>query len=255
MKINEITEPKVKTKTGFKSTLDTGEIPNARNDLPDINRDSPKTGKGKDSTSFNPKKASAASTKSKTAAINMPNQAGDLMRNFDFDEPDIIPNSTPNDVSTEVKDSMPALISRELQAAGQVEPEFHEVKNLPGYLSSGIRKMGRAVFAPFTNTPIEDILVLADLGGQGPNSKREINSVAGYLQNYGDRITDAELYFHEKIPGYNVDLKIYKAMGNTFMLVMDFAGSYIYSWPSTDDVESAFSRGDSRLSNDKKRLK
>lgn len=130
---------------------------------------------------------------------------------------------------------MPARISKDMAQYGNIEPEWYQVKTLPGYLQSGIRAIGRQVFSAFTKTPIEDISVIASIGNGGPNNKQEVNAVAGWLQKNGFRDTDAELRFDKVMPGYSAEVVVYKAADRTFMLVKDFAGEYVYSWPSSDE--------------------
>lgn len=137
------------------------------------------------------------------------------------------------ELSTEVRSDMPANVSNAMQVSAGLVPEWHMVKNLPGYLASAIRSIGRQVFAPFTSTPIEEIQVLANLG-DGPNTQQEIDAVLGYLKTEGEHNSDADLEFQRKIPNYGAKVKIYTALGYTFMVVKDFAGNYIYSWPTKD---------------------
>lgn len=132
---------------------------------------------------------------------------------------------------------LPKVITKDLQAAGVVTPEWHMVKNLPGYLSSPIRSIGRAVFKPFTRTPIEEVQVLANLLGNGPNKQQEMNAVAQYLVTHGKRDRDAELVFHDKIPDYGAEIKVVRHGGVTYLIVQDFAGHYIYAWPSDHEYQ------------------
>ena len=130
-------------------------------------------------------------------------------------------------------DNLPAVINKSLKAAGKMEVEFSQVKHLPGYLREPIRAMGRQVFKVFTNTPIEDISVLANLNGMGgPNEISEINAVAGYARQHGTKDRQAELNFDQSIPGYEAEVAVFNTDETTFMLVKDFMGSYVYSWPS-----------------------
>ena len=134
-----------------------------------------------------------------------------------------------------VKEKLPAVVDKDNATESDIEPEWHQVKHLPGYLSSPIRALGRQVFGAFTKTPIEDIHVLADLGGRGPNNMREIDAVAGWLQKNGMKDTHAKMHFQRSIPGYKAELIVYRARGRTFLLVRDFAGKYAYAWPSIDE--------------------
>lgn len=189
--------------------------------------------------------AGANKTKAAVGKIKPSAKFIDKYSQIDHDEEDIISNEKAREIAGLTQDqlllpsqktqNLPAVITRELAAAGKVVPEWHMVKHLPGYLSSGIRAIGRKVFEPFTKTPIENIQVLANVQGQGPNTQTEINSVVNYLLKKGVRSTDAELYFSEKIPNYSASVKIFKAGGHTFFVVKDFAGAYIYSWPSSTE--------------------
>lgn len=131
-----------------------------------------------------------------------------------------------------------ANISREIANFGDVEPEWHAVKNLPGYMSNAIRALGRAVFSQFTDTPIEEINVIANLQDNGPNSDTELAIVARYMRKYGQLDQEMTMDFEQTIPGYSGDIKVYKTNGYTFCVVMDFMGKYVYAWPSSDNISA-----------------
>lgn len=133
-------------------------------------------------------------------------------------------------------ENLPAVINQDVMAQGKVEPEWHMVKHLPGYVSKPIRAMGRQLFRAFTSTPIEKVNVLANLMGSGPNSKKELNAVAGTVHKLGRRLTEAEIEFESIMPGYSASTKIYEYKGYVFMLVQDFAGQYVYSWPTETNL-------------------
>ncbi|KKL89679.1 hypothetical protein LCGC14_1912260 [marine sediment metagenome] len=130
-----------------------------------------------------------------------------------------------------VPENLPAVINKSIAKLKNVEPEWHMVKHLPGYLAEPIRAIGREVFAPFTKTPVEKIQVLADLQGQGPNHKMEINAVASWLKQNAIRDMEGEIQFSEIFEDYEAEVKLYNAVGYSFLLVKDFMGNYIYSWP------------------------
>jgi hypothetical protein len=98
--------------------------------------------------------------------------------------------------------------------------------------------MGRQLFKMFTRTPIENVNVLADLGGQGPNEHQELNAVSARLRDRGRRLRQAEVSMRDLMPDYEAQISVFEADGYTFMLVKDFAGRYIYSWPSKDTIKS-----------------
>lgn len=139
-------------------------------------------------------------------------------------EPQVTPTTLPTVVTHDVRVTMPDVIIT-----------WHMVKWLPGYMAKPIRALGRMVFAPFTRTAIEDILIIATVGG-GPNSQLEIDTVCQHLSRNGTANKAAELYFGKAIPSYSAAVISYDCDGRTFLLVSDFAGSYIYSWPVEDSV-------------------
>ena len=130
--------------------------------------------------------------------------------------------------------SLPKVINTALKVAGKEEPKWHMVRNLPGYMSQGIRAIGRQVFSHFTSTPVEEIQTIAHING-GPNTKKEVNDVAGFLVKFGTRVNEASVEFQGRIPGYRAEIIVYTFANYTFKLVKDHAGEYIYAWPSTDN--------------------
>ena len=188
------------------------------------------------------KKASAADTKKAMSGVSATDDMRDMMSRINVpdeltaNEPDIDTDNVPDDEGRPEPvnpNNVPALISREIAAAmpDTVDPQFHQVKNLPSYMSRAIRAMGRETFKNYTDTPVEDISVVANLGGQGPNSEREINAVASWLKQNGTKLDASELGFGDMIPGYSAQTMLYSTAGMRFLVVKDFAGGYIYVWP------------------------
>lgn len=153
----------------------------------------------------------------------------------------------------ETPEKLPEVVKKDITTKTDVELEWHQVKHLPGYLRSSIRAFGRQVFGTFTKTPIEEIQVLANLGGRGPNTKREIDAAAGWLQKNGVNDTHAVMDFERSIPDYKAEMVVYRAGGRTFLLVRDFAGNYIYTWPSSDE-KAISGDGQKAIATAKKRL-
>lgn len=141
------------------------------------------------------------------------------------------------DLSTEVvtPEDLPSVISNAMSKSGEVVPEWHMVKNLPGYMQQAIRKLGKMVFAQYTRTPIEKIQVLANLQGGGPNSQREMNAIAGWAVENGTKVTTGEIDF-SVMPGYKADVMVYNVEGSQLMIVSDDFGQYVYAWPESDST-------------------
>jgi len=123
-----------------------------------------------------------------------------------------------------------------LRKAGYLVPNFHQVAALPGNIKDQIRQLGRSVFKTMTITPTNKIFVVANLGGQGPNTDREVQSVADWVKQHGQDYGDGSINFDRSIPGYEAETHMYTAAGITWLLVKDFAGQYIYAWPEKESV-------------------
>lgn len=179
--------------------------------------------------------------------INVP----DDMLDDDDDVDMAAPYTRPTEVTT---DNLPAVISRAMVGSGDVDrdmsvnPEWRAIKNLPGYMSRSIRTLGKAVFKPFTKTPIEDIHTIANIMGNGPNTNMEINAVANWIKQSATHVETANMDFEQTIPGYNSDVSIWATAGVRFMLVKDDFGIYIYAWPENDSLGGPDSREPERVS-------
>ena len=189
------------------------------------------------------RRASAQRTRQATGSITPTDQMSNMLgrlRNIEIDPnlepyPDTEPETMPSvDVNTR---NLPAVASANLQAAGSQSPEFHQVAALPGNMAAMVRQLGRNLFGALTATPTNRIHVVANLGGQGPNTTQEVNAVAGYLRDHGKDLGPGDVDFNQVMPGYQADTHMYSAGGIRWMLVKDFAGEYIYCWPETDSVD------------------
>lgn len=224
--------------TKVKTASQTFNIPSAEDDvhLPSLAPEP--TTKGQQPTGRRSlgRTASAKQTAGKTSNISMDDRAGSMLRSLlstdiGANEPD-----SEMDVSTEVvtPEDVPAVISSALADAGVVTPEWHMVRNLPGYMQKGIKALGKMVFNQYTRTSIDQVQVLASLQGQGPNTEREINAVASWAVKNGTKATQGNIDFSKIMPGYDADVAVYNVEGSQLMIVSDQFGKYIYAWPEAD---------------------
>ena len=135
--------------------------------------------------------------------------------------------------------NLPAVAGQNLAAAGIQNPEFHQVANLPGNMSRAIRTLGRQLFRAFTRTETNDVWMLGNLGGQGPNTRQEVNAVAAWVRDNGEDIGTGNIDFDRTIPGYQADIQQYSAGGIRWLIVRDEFGEYVYSWPEQDSVQQS----------------
>ena len=232
------TKPDIKFDIPFQQDQD---HPLAKTDpLDDLKQ---KAGLG-DEPKVNIKKANQKTTLSKTAGIgsdDMANMLGKL-RNIEVDRDlEAYPDEEPPEQlpSVEVNTAnLPAVAGQALQAAGVQNPDFHQVANLPGNMADQIRQLGKSLFGSLTMTPTKRIHVVANLGGQGPNTSAEVNAVAGFLKDHGRDLGPGDIDFENVMPGYKAQTHMFSAAGIRWMLVKDFAGQYIYCWPEEDSHDA-----------------
>jgi hypothetical protein len=228
-------------------------LPSAPRPEPEAPRDNPRD----EPEAPQQRRASQADTHRATRNIapsddmrNMLNRMRDI--ETDPDDPGYPEPEQDNAVAHRVDNqNLPAVAGQNLAAAGIQNPDFHQVANLPGNMSRAIRTLGKALFRSFTRTPTEQVYMIGNLGGQGPNTNQEVNAVAGWLRDNGEDIGIGNIDFDTTIPGYQADIRQYSAGGIRWLVVMDEFGKYIYSWPESDSVNAA---NTPELGNDRPRL-
>jgi hypothetical protein len=196
-----------------------------------------------------------ATTKAVTANIHPTTAMRDMMGRINIpddtlDDPSLTADI--NDVDSEephhhllpgeiTPDNVPAIITREIAMSDPhaINPTWHKVANLPGNMSRAILTLGKALFRAFTRTPTEDIVMIGNVGGQGPNSTREVKGVATWVRKHGTPVDTASIDFDRSIPGYTAEVQHYTVGGIRFKLVRDQFGDYIYAWPEADSVGAA----------------
>lgn len=179
-------------------------------------------------------RSSSANTRDKVSKISPSDQMRDYMNrinpNVGADEPEL-----PNDeVVVRTAQDVPAVINTAMRATGFQTPEWHSIKDLPGYSERNIRGMGRQMFGMFTSTPLENILTMANVNGQGPNTDAEMRAVASWLKNNADDLGEVSVSHGMAIPGYEPDVREFSINGVRFHVVRDPMGQYIYAYPDKD---------------------
>lgn len=192
------------------------------------------------------KKSSAAQTRQATGTVRMDARSNELLSrlaNSDLEDDRPMRNRAPAErpeprtPGQDLARTGNALsnTSTDLAKKGVPEPNWHQIENLPGYMVSAIRAIGRRVFSPLTNTDMEDIDILANVNGSGPNTDEELKVVGGYLRANGQRNFEGEMDFNQSVlQGYKADIQLWVAGDREYLTVKDHAGQYIYSWPLTD---------------------
>jgi len=227
-------------------------------DQPIAHRDSDNDRRQRQEPSNDPRgnQSSKANTRNKTSDLSTPGMADKLANMRDIaPHPDDVPDNPVEptmDIAHRVDtDNIPAVAGQALQAAGVQNPEWHKVANLPGNMKRAIQSLGRHLFGSMTRTPTEDIQMIANLGGQGPNTTAEIRAVAGWIRDNGEDLGPGDIDFATSIPGYSAEIHNYVAAGIHWLLVRDEFGQYIYSWPEQDTKGQ---QTQARLGHDRPRL-
>lgn len=197
-------------------------------------------------------RASGDTTRSRTANIRPSDHMRDMLGRIDRNQNDEIDDAEaarraglggadrpePREPGREVDRVRPAdvpmVLNNQLRTAGEQMPEWHTINNLPGYMQRAIRGMGRQMFSMMTRTPLEQIMTIANVEGQGPNTDAEMRAVAGWLRDNAIDRGPVEVSHGMAIPGYEPEVHEFTAMGLRFHVVRDPMGQYIYAYPEQD---------------------
>ncbi len=146
-------------------------------------------------------------------------------------------------------ENLPAIINKEItKFNNRINPDWHQIKHLPGYLSRPIRALGRQVFSQFTDVPIEDIQMIGTIANINP--ERDVAGVMDWIRRNGIEDDKARIDFSEFIPGYDADVSLWRTKYYTFLLVKDIGGYYVYGWKGGRDVHVKGSNELKRLKSD-----
>ena len=197
-------------------------------------------------------RASGDTTRARTANIRPGDHMRDMLNRIDMNQDDEIDDAEaarraglaagerpePRPPGTEVDRVRPAdvpmVLNNQLRTAGEQMPEWHTINNLPGYMQRAIRGMGRQMFGMMTRTPLEQIMTIANVQGQGPNTDAEMRAVAAWLRDNAVDRGPVQVSHGMAIPGYEPDVHEFTAMGLRFHVVRDQMGQYIYAYPEQD---------------------
>jgi hypothetical protein len=218
------------------------------------------------------RRASADQTRAATAGMTASDHMRDLLNRIQPGQDDEIddreaarraglhgepePRPPGQDVTVRRAD-VPAVISNALRAAGVQNPAWHTINHLPGYMNRNTRGMGRDLFSMFTRTPLEDIMTIANVYGQGPNTTAEIHAVVGWLKANAEDMGPTRLNHAIAIPGYHPEVREYRTKGIRFHVVLEpnphadpneepdpeREGRYVYAYPEQDAVTHGAHRG------------
>jgi hypothetical protein len=126
---------------------------------------------------------------------------------------------------------------------GQIQPQWHAVRNLPGYLKEPIRVIGRRALNAFTRTNIEDIVINSTLS----NAEEEVRAVFTHIAQHGtyvkqpdkELMTFAGMFDIPDAEAYEARVRLFTLDARDYLLTADNFGKYVYSWPTQDRIFQA----------------
>lgn len=217
------------------------------------------TSKGEVEPHVEPEKELPGRTRSRAqsriTAVELPHGSADVMRDFmartaDVTDPVDVPDYH-DDVAGAVPDPEPKTPGKEVYKPGttvanlntalvdianDIDLNWHEIKNLPGYAIEQIRGAFRPLFNEFMDAELENIKVVTTLDGS--IDKDDLRSFMGYLGTHGTKYDDFDL------EAFGIDPEMYKVEkaylyylnGFNFLLMqeklMGMRNWYIYAGPA-----------------------
>jgi len=149
---------------------------------------------------------------------------------------------------------MPAIRTQQVpMPAGARQPEWVAVKHTPLFNEAVVQAMGAMVFADYTTAPVGEIVCLSTLThdettvkavaawamkeGAG-RDESTIRADADIAQQVGRRFgmnIDGRVQQHvdEGLRGYEARIVTVAARGMRYLIMKDFAGTYVYGWPDS----------------------
>lgn len=155
------------------------------------------------------------------------------------------PSATAGQPKPANPENLPAVVSNAITQQGMddFDPEWIQVKHLPGYLQQPIRALGRGVFGQFTDTAIEDIQVMCTM----TNPEMDVKKMFAFIKKNGVKDDSARIDFSQVMPGYSADTQLWRMQGYEFLLVKDMMGYYVYGWPGGRGVHLPAAQSRPRL--------
>ncbi len=124
-------------------------------------------------------------------------------------------------------ENLPAVVSQEVstEAGREINPEWHRVNQLPGYMRNVIRAVARQVFQQFpTSTPMDEMQMICTI----TNPERDVKAVMDWVRRNGAKDDEATLNLNTILPGFTVEIQHWRTKGFDFLIMKDMGGYYVY---------------------------
>ena len=208
------------------------------------------------------KKRSKADSRRQASQADLPQGAGDVMRDFmnrtqgvtdtvavpaDYDDLDnwdvdvpVEPKPPGQEVAT-IGQEVATISTALANIDDDIELNWHQLKHLPGYALEQIRGAFRPLFREFMNVELEDVTVVTTLDGS--IEKDDLRSFMGFLSANGEKFDEFDLEaFGIDRDTYHVEKAyMYHYNGFNFLLMQEklqnMRNWYIYAGPATRGTE------------------
>lgn len=115
------------------------------------------------------------------------------------------------------------------------DPNWMQVDTMPEFMRPAFTMVYKTVLKTLTDTDIKDINVLANLQHVGPTHHKEIQATIDHARDtFVKPVRNMKHTIEELIPGYEVDAKLYHNPTDSYLVLSDGMGEYIYHWPTDD---------------------
>ncbi len=150
-------------------------------------------------------------------------------------------------------DNLPTIVSNHLVGELDFNPDWHQVKHLPGMMMRAIQAVAGKIFRNFTSTPIGDIQMMTTAARMNPDV--DVMKMASLIVKNGVKVDEMTFDFSDFMPGYQQiagesQATLWKAFGYDFMIMKDNGGHYIYGWPEGDSQISNWNNNTPLLNKD-----
>lgn len=137
-----------------------------------------------------------------------------------------------------IENTLPAIITKEIMAAGINDIKWADTRDLPRGLDKDIRKLADAVFSAFNIDKNANVMTISAFRDNDfLNKPLELNSVLGFLEKNATSPHEGVLKqdFGQTIKGYVPTIKMYHTPSMAYLVVrepegMGLEGDYIYAF-------------------------
>ncbi len=121
-----------------------------------------------------------------------------------------------------------AVINQAVARPLPITPDWHDVRNLPGYQQGGVlRRIIRKAFEQATDAQLEQTHMICDL----LNPPAHVHAVARWVAQNATPVDGIDFDFARTFPGFTAQFRVFQDEKSTFIVTQDVGGHYVYICP------------------------